>query len=186
MFEVLDYFSRWLQGRKKQLNNLRAHEIHSGRTQKETVRSSVIGVCSSQIKAVEGLLSTIPPEVISRRAVECKSFSRALFHWEQYIRRFKSKTRKDSSDPVKLETLYQRLQDIYSQIDEPDGIEGISTHLHVLNIDQQVLEHRRAGRWATAQSWYELQLEKEPSNTEAQWNLLTCLKESDQQGIASS
>lgn len=81
------------------------------------------------------------------------------------------------------ESLYQRLQDIYSQIDEPDGIEGISSHLSALDIDQQVLEHRKAGRWATAQSWYELQLEKDSNNVEAQWNLVTCLKESGQQGI---
>lgn len=74
------------------------------------------------------------------------------------------------------------MQDIYSQIDEPDGIEGISSHLSALNIDQQILEHRKAGRLATAQSWYELQLEKEPHNLEAQWNLVTCLKESGQQG----
>lgn len=139
-----------------------------------------MGSYSSQIKAVESLLSSIPPEVISKRAVECKSFSRALFHWEQYIRQYTSRPQKQHS--TSLESLYQHLQDIYSQIDEPDGIEGISTHLHVLDIDQQVLEHRKAGRWATAQSWYELQLEKEPGNLDAQWNLFTCLKESGQQG----
>lgn len=123
---------------------------------------------------------SIPPEIISKRAVECKSFSRALFHWEQYIR--KCRPQKESQDRTSLEPLYQRLQDIYSQIDEPDGIEGISSHLPALDVDQQVLEHRKAGRWPTAQSWYELQLEKEPDNIDAQWNLVTCLKESDQQG----
>lgn len=87
-----------------------------------------------------------------------------------------------AQEPTNLEPLYQRLQDIYSQIDEPDGIEGISSHLSALDIDQQVLEHRKAGRWTTAQSWYELQLEKEPDNIDAQWNLVTCLKESGQQG----
>lgn len=177
----MDYLSRWLQGKKKQLNSLGAHRAHKSRTYKGTPRDPLVETYSSQIKAVEMLLTSIPPEVISKRAVECKSFSRALFHWEQYIRQFKNRSGKQ--DCVKLESLYQRLQDIYSQINEPDGIEGISTHLHVLNIDEQVLEHRRAGRWTTAQSWYELQLEKEPNNTDAQWNLLTCLKESGQQGI---
>jgi serine/threonine-protein kinase ATR len=135
---------------------------------------------ASQIKSVEVLLAAIPPEIISKRAVECKSFSRALFHWEQYIRRCNSQT--ESQDTSSSEQLYERLQDIYSQIDEPDGIEGISSHLSALSIDQQVLEHRKAGRWATAQSWYELELEKEPDNLDAQWNLITCLKESGQQG----
>ncbi|PWY69808.1 hypothetical protein BO94DRAFT_502566 [Aspergillus sclerotioniger CBS 115572] len=179
VFEVLDYLSRWLQGKKKQVNSLRNQGHHSNRGHRETSRDALLDTYSSQVKAVETLMSSIPPEIISKRAVECKSFSRALFHWEQYIRQCKNQASKQEGATV--ETLYQRLQDIYSRIDEPDGIEGISSHLHVLDIDQQVLEHRKAGRWATAQSWYELQLEKEPNNSEAQWNLLTCLKESGQQ-----
>ncbi|RDW67089.1 protein kinase MEC1 [Aspergillus mulundensis] len=177
VFEVLDYLSRWVQGKKKQLNGLKSRNHH--KTSKESDRDLLIDSYAAQTKAVESLLSSIPPEVISKRAVECKSFSRALFHWEQYIRQFTARlqTQKSSS----LEPLYEHLQGIYSQIDEPDGIEGISTHLHVLDIDQQVLEHRKAGRWATAQSWYELQLEREPGNLDAQWNLFTCLKESGQQ-----
>ncbi|KAF7586889.1 serine/threonine-protein kinase M1 [Aspergillus hancockii] len=175
IFEVLDYLSRWVQGKKKQHNSLRSHALHAGRSHKETCPDSHLDTYYSQAKAVESLLTSIPPEVTSKRAVECKSFSRALFHWEQYIRQSRKRT------DFCIEPLYQRLQDIYSQIDEPDGIEGISNHLHVLDIDQQVLEHRKAGRWATAQSWYELQLEKEPNNVDAQWNLLTCLKESGQQ-----
>ncbi|KAJ5770783.1 uncharacterized protein N7511_002834 [Penicillium nucicola] len=179
VFEVLDYLSRWLQGKKKHLNGLAQGSNHSSRSHKDLSRDALIDKYSSQIKSVETLLSSIPPEIISKRAVECKSFSKALFHWEQYIR--KTKLREGEQDRGTLEPLYQRLQDIYSQIDEPDGIEGISSHLSALNIDQQVLEHRKAGRWATAQSWYELQLEKEPNNVDAQWNLVTCLKESGQQ-----
>jgi serine/threonine-protein kinase ATR len=179
VFEILDYLSRWLQGKKKLLNGLKNHASHTGRSHKDSHRDSLSETYSSQVKAVETFLTSIPPEIISKRAVECKSFSRALFHWEQYIRRFKSQS--DQNDHTGAELLYQHLQVIYSQIDEPDGIEGISTHLHMLNIDQQVLEHRKAGRWVTAQSWYELQVEKEPDNVDAQWNLLTCLRESGQQ-----
>ncbi|KAJ5791400.1 uncharacterized protein N7518_008411 [Penicillium psychrosexuale] len=179
VFEVLDYLSRWLQGKKKHLNGLNHNSNHTSRSHKGRNRDALIDKYSSQIKSVENLLSSIPPEIISKRAVECKSFSKALFHWEQYIR--KSKVHGESQERSSLEPLYQRLQDIYSQIDEPDGIEGISSHLSALDIDQQILEHRKAGRWATAQSWYELQLEKEPDNVDAQWNLVTCLKESGQQ-----
>ncbi|KAG0156529.1 hypothetical protein PDIDSM_3708 [Penicillium digitatum] len=179
VFEVLDYLSRWLQGKKKHLNGLNHNFNQTSRSHKDQSRDALIDKYSSQIKSVENLVSSIRPEIISKRAVECKSFSKALFHWEQYIR--KSKVHPESQERFGLEPLYQRLQDIYSQIDEPDGIEGISSHLSALDIDQQILEHRKAGRWATAQSWYELQLEKEPDNVDAQWNLVTCLKESGQQ-----
>ncbi|OKL62432.1 hypothetical protein UA08_02676 [Talaromyces atroroseus] len=174
VFSVLDYLLRWLQGKKKQ-HALLANNLSGNRNQAETM----LELSSSQIKNVEQILSSIPPEVISKRAVECKSFSRALFHWEQYIRQCSSYP--ERQDDNELEPLYQRLQEIYTQIDEPDGIEGISTYLHVLNVDQQVVEHRKAGRWAAAQSWYELQLDEDSSNSEAQLNLLTCLKESGQQ-----
>ncbi|GLI80066.1 serine/threonine-protein kinase M1 [Penicillium ochrochloron] len=179
VFEVLDYLSRWLQGKKKQLNALNLQSYQSSRSHKDATRDSLLDKYASQIKSVEVLLAAIPPEIISKRAVECKSFSRALFHWEQYIRKCKSQT--EPQESTSSEQLYERLQDIYSQIDEPDGIEGISSHLSALSIDQQVLEHRKAGRWTTAQSWYELELEKEPDNIDAQWNLITCLKESGQQ-----
>ncbi|KAF3481011.1 kinase rad3 [Arthroderma uncinatum] len=175
VFTVLDYLSRWLQGKKKEYTSITSIGNHASRSQKETLAES-----TAQIKRVEQLLSCIPAEIISKRAVECKSYARALFHWEQYIRQQKSRP---ETNATQLESLYQRLQDIYTQIDEPDGIEGISSHLHVLDLDQQILEHRNSGRWAAAQSWYELQLNKSPGDIDAQLNLLTCLKESGQHGV---
>ncbi|OAX81796.1 hypothetical protein ACJ72_03863 [Emergomyces africanus] len=160
---------------KKEYTSVTAPNAHNHRTPRDPVLNS----WASRIKLVEELLSCVPAEIISKRAVECKSFSRALFHWEQYIQQQQQQQR-DDKKAVSLEPLYQRLQEIYTQIDEPDGIEGISAHLHVLNIDQQILEHRKAGRWVAAQSWYELQLKTDPTNGYAQENLLTCLKESGQ------
>jgi len=131
------------------------------------------------IQLVNSVLGVIPAEIISQRAVECKSYSRALFHWEQHIRTI----RKIDKDPATKTLHLERLQDIYTQIDEPDGIEGISAHLHVLDIDQQILGHRKAGRWTAAQSWYEIKLAEDPDDLDLQVNLLTCLKQSGQHGI---
>lgn len=175
MFSVLDYLSRWLQGRKK------THASLSNQSHPSKQKSQGTADLSIEIKKVEQFLSWIPAELISTRAVECKSFSRALFHWEQYIRQRRLQT--DESNVAQLEPLYERLQEIYMQIDEPDGIEGIASHLHILNIDQQVLEHRKAGRWVAAQSWYGLQLEKSPEDSQVQKNLLTCLQEFGQHDV---
>lgn len=131
----------------------------------------------------------IPPELISRRAVECNSYSRALFSWEQHIRNVRTaeKARIAGGQKPNLDRKtkdLQRLQDIYTQIDEPDGIEGISAHLYVLDVEQQILGHRKAGRWTAAQSWYEIKLAEKPDDTDVQLNLLTCLRESGQHGMA--
>jgi len=135
-----------------------------------------------QISRVEGILQFIPAEVISRRAVECGSYARALFHWEQYIRQqeqIKADSRHWFSEK---DEMLQHLQMIYAQIDEPDSIEGISAHLRVLNPEQQIIEDRKAGRLTAAQSWYEIALAEKPNDIETQINLLTCLKESGQYG----
>lgn len=134
-----------------------------------------------QFSAVEQLLRLIPAKVISARAVQCGSYARALFHWEQYYREEQHKANIAGESFVQDEML-QHLQHIYAQIDEPDSIEGISAHLLVLNPEQQIMEHRKAGRWTAAQTWYELALAEKPNDPETQINLLTCLKESGQYG----
>ncbi|MCJ1394432.1 serine/threonine-protein kinase M1 [Xylographa bjoerkii] len=176
--EVLDYFSRWVHEKKKELAGMISSAARQGRIlSKAETEPSLI-----QIAKVEGFLSVIPAKVMSQRAMECRSFSRALYYWEQYIRQQKD----HGLDANELENLYERLQDIYTHIDEPDGIEGISSHLQVLNIDQQVLEHRKAGRWTAVQSWYELQLTEKPEDTDVQLNLLSSLRESGQHDVLLS
>jgi serine/threonine-protein kinase ATR len=128
---------------------------------------------------VTSVLKSIPAEIVAQRAFECRSYSRALFYWEQHIRDIRERKEVEAAT---VNGALERLQEIYTQIDEPDGIEGLSAHLHVLDIDQQILGHRKAGRWTAAQSWYEIKLAERPEDIEVQVNLLTCLKESGQHG----
>ncbi|KAH6705183.1 protein kinase-like protein rad3 [Leptodontidium sp. MPI-SDFR-AT-0119] len=168
VFRILDYFARWMQ--EKQIKAA-------------STRGQVSVDAERDIMLVKSVVETIPPELISRRAIECKSYPRALFYWEQHIRDQREKDQGASASTTASTAQLQRLQDIYTQIDEPDGIEGISAHLHVLDIDQQILGHRKAGRWTAAQSWYEIQLAERPEDVEVQLNLLTCLKESGQHDV---
>ncbi|KAF2791318.1 hypothetical protein K505DRAFT_376871 [Melanomma pulvis-pyrius CBS 109.77] len=175
VFQTLDYLALWLQEKRKVVSDARTMAGKTGRGIAEMDEIKDI----QQISSVEQLLQMIPAEVISRRAVECGSYARALFHWEQYYRQEQQKCEARKDLFAKDEPL-QHLQFIYAQIDEPDSIEGISAHLQVLNPEQQIMEHRKAGRWTAAQSWYELSLAEKPGDPETQINLLTCLKESGQ------
>lgn len=158
---MLDYLSQWIRAKQSMTN--------------QSYGSVSV---DQEILLVTSFLKLIPAEIIAQRAVECKSYSRALFYWEQHIRNIREQTK----DSDAINNLLGRLQDIYTQIDEPDGIEGLSAHLHVLDIDQQILGHQKAGRWTTAQSWYEIKLTEDPDNVDVQVNLLSCLKESGQHG----
>jgi len=173
VFGVLDYLSRWLQAKRKALARARDDARRQSRSMDEIEETSA----AAQINTIESVLSSIPADVISRRAVECGSFSRALLHWELHMRKLKETIEMSRHDN---QALYLRLQEIYAQIDEPDGLEGIAMHIQALPPEQQALEHRRAGRWAVAQSWYELELLEKPDDVGLHSNLLECLKDGGQ------
>lgn len=170
VFNIMDYCSRWMQARRKGMANLvmkptdGSEEIHRKRTQ--------------QLSLLEDSLSQIPAEVLSTRAVECRSFSRALFHWEKHIRK-RREPHPDQHTPD-LVPLFTRLQEIYAHIDEPDGAEGITADPHIFKIDQQVVEGRKGTRWLAAQNWFGMQIAQDPEDFKAQEGLLNCLKDRGQ------
>lgn len=175
IFSALDYMSTWLQEKRKALGELRAVAFRTGHSPNDFDEAKDM----AQIETVERFLASIPAEVIATRAVLCGSYSRALFHWEQYIRQKRplipsARPPKEYSDD---QVLYDRLQDIYSQINEPDGLEGISAHLSFLSEDQQAMQHAKAGRLTAAQAWYELQLAADPGDLELEEKLLGCLRD---------
>lgn len=175
--------SRWSQLKQAQLKNHQSRREWAGDVEQKAQDTG--------IQRVNALLARIPPEIISSRAVECNSYARALFHWEEHIRQTRNlvtklaSAREKAAAKTKDTKMLERLQDIYAEIDEPDGIEGISAHLN-LDIDQQILGHRKNGRWAAAQSWYEIKLAEHPDDVDIQVNLLQCLKESGQHGMSSN
>ncbi|KAI1121226.1 phosphatidylinositol 3 [Nemania abortiva] len=159
IFRFLDYSMRWIH-LKRSAPNPSTKDLAS--TEK-----------------VAEFLASFPAESISQRAMDCSAYSRALFHLEQHIRQV-DEAKDNGYDRTRL---LQQVQDIYTQIDEPDGLEGISAHLPLLDIEQQVLSDRKAGRWAAAQTWYEIKIAKEPDNIDVRIDLLTCLKESGQHDV---
>ncbi|KAK8195018.1 uncharacterized protein BKA78DRAFT_366770 [Phyllosticta capitalensis] len=173
VFQVLDYMSKWLQEKRKRLADARMLAQRGLPLELDEITET------AQVSSIERVLSSIPAEVISRRAVECRSYARALFHWEQYMRQ-RTELAANSMEAEDQQGLYQHLQYIYAQIDEPDCIEGISAALQILDPEQQVLEHKKAGRWTAVQSWYEMSLAEKPEDPEIQYQLANCLRESGQ------
>lgn len=176
VFAVLDYMSKWLQEKKRTMTAYRTAAIRAGHSPSEFDEAKELG----QIASVEEVIRSIPADVIARRAMECGSYARALYHWEHFMREQRPKV---EGEPKDQDLLYQRLHSIYAHIDEPDGLDGISAHLNILSPEQQAFQHRRAGRWSAAQSWYEIELTKAPSDKTLQIELLSCLRESGQFGM---
>ncbi|QIW94919.1 hypothetical protein AMS68_000437 [Peltaster fructicola] len=173
LFGTLDYMTVWLQEKRKVLTETRANAFRTGMSPGDFDEVKDMG----QIETVEKFLSTIPADLVAKRAMDCGAYSRALFNWEQFIRETRpivppANTSLDDDDGD-----YYRLHDIYAQIDEPDGLEGISAHLTILTEEQQATLHARSGRWTAAQAWYESKLINDRGNEELQGSLLHCLQE---------
>lgn len=158
---MIDYALRWIHAKRS-----------SGRLTSDD---------KSNVQFIQSFMDLIPAELIAERAINCDEYSRALFHLEQHAHDME----KQQSAPGERSRLLGRLQDIYANIDEPDGLEGISAHLHALDINQQILSHKKAGRWAAAQTWYEMQLAESPDSSAVQIDLLNCLKQAGQHGKSS-
>ncbi|KAK3363362.1 phosphatidyl inositol 3-kinase-like protein [Lasiosphaeria hispida] len=159
VFRIIDYFMRWLQKKKCQ--------------------PGLSPQGQQWIVWVEGVLGALDPELIAQRAMDCKEYARALFFLEPY-----KESKRDGDDPtVSMNTLMATIQEIYTQIDDPDGLEGVSAQIHSFSLQQQALSHRKAGRWTAAQTWYEVVLENDPENVDIQLDFLTCLKESGQHDV---
>ena len=178
VFNVLDYMSTWLQEKKKQLGETRSDAYRTGHSPGDFDEAKDM----AQVDAVEKFLASIPAESIASQAVLCGSYARALFHWEQYIRQKRPliPSWRASQRSSEHEAMYNRMFEIYAQIDEPDGLEGISAHLPFLSEAQQALQHAKAGRWTAAQAWYESELAEHPENTALEDSVLRCLRETGQ------
>lgn len=133
----------------------------------------------NNLALIEKRLESIPPELVSQRAIDCKQYARALFHLEPHVLR---QQEEHGDNAENIQQALDSLQHVYAHIDEPDGLEGVSANLKVIDLKQQILSHRKAGRWSRAQTWCEVQLAEDPHNIEVQVDLLTCLKESGQYG----
>ncbi|KAK3679373.1 serine/threonine-protein kinase M1 [Recurvomyces mirabilis] len=179
VFKVLDYMSAWLQEKKRLLSQTRADAFRTGISPGDFDEISDM----DQIKGIEQFLAELPAEAIATRAIQCGSYARALFNWEQHIRQHRTiipspQTQQDD------QSLYGRLHDIYACIDEPDGLEGLGAHLSFLTEEQQAVQHAKAGRWTAASAWYEAQLAEESlepgEKLDLQVSLLKCFRETGQ------
>lgn len=172
VFSSLDYMCIWLREKKKAVADIRANAYRTGHSPSDFNEIQDQG----QIETIERFLATIPADLVATRAMECRTYARALFNWEQYIRQSRPLIPVASTDSGN-DAMNDRLIEIYAQIDEPDGLEGISAHLSILSDEQQATLHARSGRWTAAQAWYELQVAERPWKGELQTSLLQCLRE---------
>jgi serine/threonine-protein kinase ATR len=109
---------------------------------------------------------------MAKAAFESKAYARALMNYEQLIL---TKQHRGSGEE-QLQPYYERLHQIYAQLDEPDGMEGISTLVLSPSLEHQIREHESFGRWTSSQSCWEIKLQHSPEDIDLHIGLLRCLQ----------
>ncbi|KAF9122997.1 serine/threonine-protein kinase M1 [Mortierella sp. 14UC] len=145
-FVLFDHINRWIQQRR-----------YSRPRVPGTQRFSPDPI----LQTVQNHLQSISHEVIAKAAFRSKAYARALFHSEQHIRDL---NRESTLSEMGLQKLYENYQQLYVWMDEPDGMEGISSLITSGTLPQYLLQCESAGRWEEVQAYHELGIQNEPFN----------------------
>jgi serine/threonine-protein kinase ATR len=159
----MDHLNKWVR--------LVRQEIGKKRADSKRVRSLTLSATEEQLVRVDSMVSSIDQNLMARAALRCKAYARALMSFEQQVI-----TIQNSADTDTLSDHYERLHEIYAQLDEPDGMDGITTLILAPSLEHQIRQHESTGRWTAAQSCWEVQLQRSPDDLRSHLGLLRCLR----------
>jgi serine/threonine-protein kinase ATR len=159
VFQLMDHLNKFIQY---------AQDRTDGKKGRRNPKTESL---TSAIVRVDSIISGIDQGLMARAAFECKQYARALMNLEQQVV-LRLQTTPDRS----LQEYYEKIHEIYAELDEPDGMAGISTKVLSPSLEHQIREHESTGRWTAAQSCWEVRLQQDPENVESHIGLLRCLK----------
>lgn len=148
VFDLMDHLSRYLR-------------LQRGSTKPEKSSANV-----------EKLVTSLETELMANAALQSKAYARSLRNFEQRIVQLRGENRTNNE----LQTYFERLHQIYADLDEPDGMEGVSTFVIAPSLEHQIREHESTGRWTSAQSCWEVRLQQSPDDVALHVGLLKCLQ----------
>ncbi|KAI0307055.1 hypothetical protein B0F90DRAFT_1807754 [Multifurca ochricompacta] len=163
VFMLLDHINKWARLTRKEPGDRKGEA--------KRARGSRFGA-GEQLAKVDSVLSSIDQDLMAKAAFHCKAYARSLMSFERHLASLQER----SANSVEIQSCYERLHEIYCNLDEPDGMEGISTLILSPTLEHQIRQHESTGRWTSAQSCWELRLQQSPDNLDYHIGLLRCLR----------
>jgi serine/threonine-protein kinase ATR len=157
VFGLLDHVNVWMRRRTQ-------HRSKQSRRHQAEIDSAV--------SRVQSTMRTISQELMAIASLKCRAYARSLLNFEQEIRVLRKNGKEDSD----LQEHYENMHLIYANLDEPDGMEGISTRIVSSSLEHQIREHESTGRWTSAQSCWEVKIQEKPDDLTLHLGLLRCLR----------
>lgn len=156
VFHLMDHIGHWMR---------RVRLVHAKSSKRSRLKEA--------LGDVQSVMDNISQELTAQASLQCHAYPRSLLNFEYRIRSLRATA--PQSD-TQLQELYETMHEIYAQLDDPDGMEGISTKVFAPSLEHQIREHESTGRWTDAQSCWEVELQQRPNDAHLHLGLLRCLR----------
>ncbi|KAK1414808.1 hypothetical protein QVD17_30567 [Tagetes erecta] len=175
VFTLLDNLGQWVDDIEQELalsqsNSKQKIKGHSAEYSLELDHLSL------QCKHVSELLYAIPKVTLAKASFRCQAYARALLYFECQVRE-KSGSFNPSAEKsgVFEDQDVSFLMEIYSGLDEPDGLSGLASLRKSKSLQDQLLINKKAGNWAEVLTSCEQALQMEPTSVQRHSDVLNCL-----------
>ena len=165
----MDHFNKWLYSARLEIAIRRQEAGPAASSRRSRQPQTTIDL---QVLRVESILASIDQNLLARAAFECNSYARSLMNYEKHVMLLQCA----GVSSNRLQDCYERLHEIYAHLDEPDGMEGVSTFTMIPSLEHHIRQHESKGRWTSAQSCWEIRLQQSPDNLDYHVGLLRCLR----------
>ncbi|KAI0776189.1 hypothetical protein BD413DRAFT_469293 [Trametes elegans] len=188
VFMLLDHLNKWIRTARQHVASQQTD------TRRQTTNSQMSSDAAEQLLRIDSVLENIDQSLMAKAAFQCKAYARSLMNLEQRLvacRGRDLRVKRDAearndkkilralespTESTKYQDEYERLHELYAHLDEPDGMEGVSTMILAPSLEGQIRQHESTGTWTSAQSCWEVRLQYEPDNLEYHLGLLRCLR----------
>ncbi|KAI3710823.1 hypothetical protein L2E82_40617 [Cichorium intybus] len=178
VFTLLDNLGQWVDDIEQELALSQSLKSSSSKQKLKdhTASSSLDPDQLSQCKNVSELLSAIPKVTLAKASFRCQAYARSLLYFECHVRE-KSGSFNPSAEKngVFEDEDVSFLMEIYSGLDEPDGLSGLASLRKSKSFQDHLLINKKAGNWAEVLTSCEQALQMEPTSVQRHSDVLNCL-----------
>ncbi|XP_039135080.1 serine/threonine-protein kinase ATR isoform X2 [Dioscorea cayenensis subsp. rotundata] len=180
VFTLLDNLGQWVDDLKQEIA-LSQSMCASGSKQTAKLKSGSNPHVDSQdllvqCSNVSGLLSAIPKVTLAKSSFRCQAHARALMYFESHVREKSGSFNPAAENSgIFADEDISFLLEIYSGLDEPDGLSGFANLRKSSNLQDHFVINEKVGNWAEVLTSCEQALQMEPQSVQRHADVLKSL-----------
>ncbi|KAK6118684.1 hypothetical protein DH2020_047597 [Rehmannia glutinosa] len=181
VFTLLDNLGQWVDDVKQELALSQPLQSSNPRQQvksKDQIMTTLPKDSNQvlvQCTHVAELLGAIPKITLAKASFRCHAYARSLLYFESYVQD-KSGAFNPASERsgVFEDEDISFLMEVYSGLDEPDGLSGLASLRKSESLQDHLLINKKAGNWAEVLTSCEQALQMEPFSVQWRSDVLNC------------